>query len=148
MNYDTDPHVLSNSSYDTDLVVSSDFDIDSFDSEYDPDVEVVDEDNDGIPPFSYDVYDPCIEVGVVFLDVKQCKKAITQHAIIHDHAFRPIRSYHNKFRVVCKRAYKGCKWRIYATTSKNKYIWCKVKYVYTYIYMYSHTFVTTFLMCS
>jgi hypothetical protein len=41
-------------------------------------------------------------VGVVFLDVKQCKKAITQHAIIHDHAFRPIRSYHNKFRVCAR----------------------------------------------
>jgi hypothetical protein len=73
---DIDPHVLSDSSYDTDLVASSDSDIDSSDYEYDPNVEVVDEDED-IPPFSYDVDDPCIEVVVVFLDVKKCKEAVT-----------------------------------------------------------------------
>jgi hypothetical protein len=67
---DTEPHVLSDSSYDTDLAASSDSNIDSFDDEYDPDVEVVDEDEKDIHPFSYDVDDPCIEVGVVFLDVK------------------------------------------------------------------------------
>jgi hypothetical protein len=65
---DTDSLVaLSDSSYDTDLAASSDSDIDS---EYDPNVEIVDEDDEGIPPFSYDVDDPCIEVGVVFPDVK------------------------------------------------------------------------------
>jgi hypothetical protein len=77
---DTDSLVaLSDSSYDTDLAASSNSDIDS---EYDPDVEIVDEDDEDIPPFSYDVDDPCIEVGVVFPDVKQCKEAVTQHAII------------------------------------------------------------------
>jgi hypothetical protein len=141
MHYDIDPHVLSDSSYDTDLATSSDSDIDSCDNEYDPNVEVVDEDEEDIPPFSYDVDDPCIEVGVVFPDVKQCKEVVTQHAIIHDHAFRPTRSDHGKFRAVCKRAYKGCKRRFYAITSKTKYIGCKVKYVYTYILMCSCTFV-------
>jgi hypothetical protein len=63
---------LSDSSYDTDLAASSDSDIDS---EYDPDIEIVDEDDEDIPPFSYDVDDPCIEVGVVFPNVKQCKEA-------------------------------------------------------------------------
>jgi hypothetical protein len=130
---DTDSLVaLSDSSYDTDLAASSNSDIDS---EYDPDVEIVDEDDEDIPPFSYDVDDPCIEVGVVFPDVKQCKEAVTQHAIIHDHAFKATRTDHNKFRAVCKRADKGCKWRFYATTSKNKYIGCKVKYIYTCIFM-------------
>jgi hypothetical protein len=104
-------------------------------AEHDPDVEIVDEDDEDIPPFSYDVDDPCIEVGVVFPDVKQCKEAVTQHAIIHDHAFKATRTDHNKFRAVCKRADKGCKWRFYATTSKNKYIGCKVKYIYTCIFM-------------
>jgi hypothetical protein len=141
---DTDPHVLSDSSYDIDLAASSDSDIDSSNFEYDPDVEVVDEDEEDIPPFSYDVDDPCIEVGVVFSDVKQCKKAVTQHAIIHDHAFRPTRSDHGKFRAMCKRADKGYKWRFYATISKTKYIGCKVKYVYTYILMCSCTFVINF----
>jgi hypothetical protein len=45
-------------------------------------------------------------MGVMFSDVKQCKKAVTQHVIIHDHAFRPTRTDHNKFRAVCKRADK------------------------------------------
>jgi hypothetical protein len=67
---DTDPHALSDSSYDTDLATSSNSNIDSSDNEYDPDVEVVDEDEEDIPPFSYDVDDPCIEVSVVFLNVK------------------------------------------------------------------------------
>jgi hypothetical protein len=139
---DTDSLVaLSDSSYATDLATSSDSD---FDSEYDADVDILDDDED-IPAFLYDVDDPCIEVGVVFLDVKQCKEAITKHAIIHNHAFKPTRTDHNKFRVVCKRANKGCKWRFYATTSKNKYIGCKV---YTCIFMYLFLCVTLGLMCS
>jgi hypothetical protein len=147
MNCDTEPHVLSDRNYDTDLVPSSDSDIDSSDDEYDPDVEVVDEDEEDIPPFSYDVDDPCIEVGVVFPDVKQCKEVVTQHDIIHDHAFRPTRSDHGKFRAMCKRADNGCKWRFYATTYKTKYIGCKVKYGYNYILICSCTFVITILMC-
>jgi hypothetical protein len=90
-----------------------------------PNVHCKDEEHHA--PFSYDVDDPCIEEGVVFPDVKQCKEAVTQHTIIYDHAFRPTRADHNKFRALCKRAYKDCKWRFYATTSKNKYIGCKVK---------------------
>jgi hypothetical protein len=139
---DTDSLVaLSDSSYATDLATSFDSD---FDSEYDADVDILDDDED-ILAFLYDVDDPCIEVGVVFLDVKQCKEAITKHAIIHNHAFKPTRIDHNKFRVVCKRANKGCKWRFYATTSKNKYIGCKV---YTCIFMYLFLCVTLGLMCS
>jgi hypothetical protein len=144
---DTESHVLSDSSYDIDLAASSNTDIDSSDDEYDPDVEVIDEDEEDIPPFSYDVDDPCIEVGVVFRDVKQCKEAVTQHAIIHDHAFRPTRLYHGKFRATCKRVDKGYKWRFYATTSKTKYIGCKVKYGCTYILICSCTFVITILTC-
>jgi hypothetical protein len=55
---DTEPHVLSDSSYDTDLAASSDSNIDSSMT------------LNHIHPFSYDVDDPCIEVGVMFLDVK------------------------------------------------------------------------------
>jgi hypothetical protein len=55
---DTDPHVLCDSSYGIDLAASSDSNIDSSDGEYDPDVEIVDEDEEDIPPFSYDVDDP------------------------------------------------------------------------------------------
>jgi hypothetical protein len=79
---DTDsPVALSDSSYDSDLATSSDSDFDSSDSEYDPNVEIVEKDEEDVPTF-YDVDDPCIEVGVVFSDVKKCKKAVTQHAII------------------------------------------------------------------
>jgi hypothetical protein len=88
---------LSDISYDSDLATSSDSDFDSSDSEYDPDVEIVEKDEEDVPPFSYDVDDSCIKVGVVFSDVKKCKEAVTQHAIIHDHASRPTRSNHNKF---------------------------------------------------
>jgi hypothetical protein len=59
---DTDSLVaLSDNSYDTDMVASSDSDL-----EYDPDDEILDDD-DEIIPFSYDVDDPCIDVGRVFL---------------------------------------------------------------------------------
>jgi hypothetical protein len=91
MYYGTDPYVSSDYSYDTNLAASSNSDIDSSDSEYDPDIEVVDDDEEGISPSSYDVDVPCIEVGVVFSDVNQCKKVVTEHVIIHDHAFRPTR---------------------------------------------------------
>ncbi|TVU10853.1 hypothetical protein EJB05_44406, partial [Eragrostis curvula] len=93
---------MSDSSYDTDLAASSDSDIDPSDVEYDPDDDMMDEDDDddGIPPFSYDVDDPCIDVGVVFPDVKQCKEAVTHHAIINNHAFRHTRSDSDKFRAV------------------------------------------------
>jgi hypothetical protein len=91
---------LSDRNYGTDLATSSDSDFDSSDSEYDPDVDIVDDEED-IPPFSYDVDDPCIEVDVVFLDVNQYKETI------HNHAFKPTRTYHNKFRVVCKESRQG-----------------------------------------
>jgi hypothetical protein len=59
---DTDSLVaLSDNSYDTDMVASSDSDL-----EYDPDDEILDDD-DEIIPFSYDVDDPCIDIGRVFL---------------------------------------------------------------------------------
>jgi hypothetical protein len=67
---DTDSLVaLSDSSYDTDMAASSDSG-----HEYDPNDEILDDD-DEIIPFSYDVDDPCIDVGRVFTDVKQCEKA-------------------------------------------------------------------------
>jgi hypothetical protein len=59
---------LSDSSYDTDMVASSDSD-----PECNPDDEILDDDDDDeIVPFSYDVDDPCIDIGRVFTDVKQC----------------------------------------------------------------------------
>ncbi|XP_062179417.1 uncharacterized protein LOC133884028 [Phragmites australis] len=62
----------SDSSYDTDLAASSDSDSDCNDPEYDPDCEIVDEDD--VPVFSYDVDDPCIDNDVIFSDVDQCNK--------------------------------------------------------------------------
>jgi hypothetical protein len=113
---DTDSLVaLSDSSYDTDMVASSDSG-----SAYDPD-------DDEIIPFSYDVDDPCIDVGRVFTDVKQCKEAVIQHAILNDHAIRPIKTDKDRFRAVCLRADKGCKWKFFASTSKRKYSGCKGK---------------------
>ena len=57
---------LSDSSYDTDLAASSDSDDDCSDTEFDPDGEIVDmEDEYDLPDFSYDVDDPCIDVNVV-----------------------------------------------------------------------------------
>ena len=57
--------VQSDSSYDTDLAASSDSGDDSnSDTEFNPDAEIVDEE---------DEYDPCIDVNVVFPDTDQCK---------------------------------------------------------------------------
>ena len=60
--------------------------------------------------FSYDPDDPCIDVDVVFLDVDQCKSVVTHHAILHDHAFKIVKKDQERFRAICKRADKGCKW--------------------------------------
>jgi hypothetical protein len=63
---DTDSLVsLSDSSYDTDLAASS-----GSDPEYDLEDEILDDDGDDITPFSYDVDDPCIDIGSMFTDVK------------------------------------------------------------------------------
>jgi len=59
------------------------------DPKYEPDVEIFDEDD--IFVFSYDVDYPCVDIGVVFPDVKQCKSALTQHAILSDYAFHTVK---------------------------------------------------------
>ncbi|XP_052137384.1 uncharacterized protein LOC127755770 [Oryza glaberrima] len=118
---------MSESSYDSDLAASSDSETDCSDPEFDPDDEIVDDtDDDDVPIFSYDAHEPCIDVGVVFPDVDQCKSAVTHHAILNDHAFETIKKDKDRFRAICKRAEQGCKWIFFASTSK-KYIGCKVK---------------------
>ncbi|WVZ73795.1 hypothetical protein U9M48_022066 [Paspalum notatum var. saurae] len=104
----------SDNSYDSQVVASSDSD--GSNSEYEPDEEIIDEDDeDVLSVFSYDVDHPCVDVGVVFPDVKQCKLALTHHAILNDYAFR-----------TCLRASQGCNWIFFASTSK-KSVGCKVK---------------------
>jgi len=90
--------VLSDSSYDSDLAASSDSELDTFsdsdcsDIDYDPSHEMfVDDDNDDEPFFSYDVYAPSVDVGCIFHDVKECKSALTQHAILNDYAYRTVK---------------------------------------------------------
>jgi hypothetical protein len=84
---------LSDCSYDSDLASSSDSDCDSVcsdsDFEYNPDAEIVDEDD--IATFVYDADDPCIDVGVMFSNVDQCKSAVTHHAILNDYGFETIK---------------------------------------------------------
>jgi len=68
------------------------------DTEYEPDVEIFDEDEeDDISVFSYDVDNPCVDIGVVFPDEKQCKSTLTQHAILNDYAFRTVKKDHDHF---------------------------------------------------
>jgi hypothetical protein len=127
--------VLSDSSYDSELATSSDseldafFDFDGSDPEYEPDHEIVDEDdNDDVPFCSYDVDAPCVDVGYVFPDVNQCKSALTQHAILNDYGFYTMKKDNERYRAKCLRAKKGCEWTFFfASTSKTKYIGCKVK---------------------
>jgi hypothetical protein len=105
---------------------SSDSNDDCFDPKFDPDGEVVDNDDVYDPaPFAYDVADPIIDVGVVFPDVDQCKSAFTHHAILNDHAFETIKKDQSRFRAKCKRANQGCKWTFFGSTS-TKYIGSKV----------------------
>lgn len=124
---DTDSlRAFSDSSYDSEMAASSDFDFDS-DPEFDPDTEIVDEDDDDdVPNFVYDVDDPCIDVGVVFPNTKQCKSAVLHHAILNDHGFQTVKRDAIRFTAKCKRADKGCKWRFHASTSTKKYVGCKV----------------------
>jgi hypothetical protein len=91
-----------------------------------PDDEIVEEDDeDDIPVFSFDVDAPCVNIGVVFPDVNQCKLALTQHAILNDYAFRTVKKDKTRFRAKCLRTHKGCKWIFFASTSK-KSPGCKV----------------------
>jgi hypothetical protein len=79
----------------------------------------------GLPTFAYDVDNPCIDKDVMFPDVDACKYAVTHHAILHDYAYKTVKKCKKRFRSKCKRAYKGCKWLFFASTSK-KYIGCMV----------------------
>jgi hypothetical protein len=64
---------LSDNSYDTDLAASSDSD-----PEYDPEGDIVDEDDgDNVPVFSYDADDPCIDVAVVFQNIDEWDDSYT-----------------------------------------------------------------------
>jgi hypothetical protein len=119
---------LSNSSYDSDLAAPSDSDSDHSDLEYDPDAEIHDVDDvDGVPTFSYDVDDPCIDVGVVFPDVDQCQVAVHHWCILNDHAYHTIKKDKERFRANCLRASEGCKWLFFASISKE--LGCKVNFV-------------------
>ena len=112
--------VLSDSSYDSELAASSNSVLDDFsdseysDPEYEPDLEIVDEDdNDDVPDCSYDVNAPCVDIGCVFRDVNQCKSALTQHAILNDYAFRSVKKDNERYRAKCMRADQGCKWTFF-----------------------------------
>ena len=90
--FDTDSlAAVSDRSYDMDLAASSDFDDDCSEPEFDPDGEIVDEEDEYLPMFSYDADDLCIDVNMVFPDVDQCKSAVTHHAILRDHAFHIVK---------------------------------------------------------
>ncbi|KAK3158826.1 hypothetical protein QOZ80_2AG0142080 [Eleusine coracana subsp. coracana] len=105
---------LSDSSYDSELAASCASecsDVDCFGSDYEPDAEILDdEEEDYVPPFAYDVENPCIDVGVIFPDVDQCKSAVIHHGILNDYAFETVKKSQSRFRAKCKRAEKGCKW--------------------------------------
>jgi len=94
--------VLSDSSYDSELTASFNSELDAFsdssDLEYEPDLDIVDEDdNDDVPDCSYDVNAPCVDIGCVFHDVNQCKSALTQHAILNDYAFRTVKKDNERY---------------------------------------------------
>jgi len=140
-----DVDVLSDSSYDTDLAASSESDDawSNSDTEFDPDGEIVDGEDEYDPSmFSYDANDPCIDVNMVLPDVDQCKLAVTHHAILHDHAFHTLQKDKTRFRVIYKRAEQGCKWSFFASTSK-KYIGCKVNDDYLVHFVASVPILTT-----
>ena len=68
---------MSDSSYDSELAASSNSELDDFsdseysDPEYEPDLEiVVDDDNDDVPVCSYDVDATCVDIGCVFRNVQ------------------------------------------------------------------------------
>ena len=83
----------SDSSYDSVLAASSVSNDDCSDPEFDPNGEVVDNDDEYDSfPFSYDVSDPIIDVNVVFPDVDQCKSTVTHHAILDNHPFEIMKS--------------------------------------------------------
>ncbi|TVU46529.1 hypothetical protein EJB05_06070 [Eragrostis curvula] len=119
---------LSDSSYDSDLAASSDSDCS--DADYDSDAEILDdEEDDYVPPLAYDAENPCVDVGVIFPDVDQCKSALTHHGILNDYGFGTVKKSKSRFRAKCKRAEEGCKWEFFASTSKKKYISVYVDYL-------------------
>ena len=103
------------------------------DTEFNPDGEIFDEENEyDLTMFSYDTDDPCIDVNVVFPDTDQCKLAVTHHAVLHDHAFDIMKKDTTRFRAKCKRAKQEC-----------KYAGCKVNGVYLdHLVVSAHIFMT------
>jgi hypothetical protein len=78
---------LSDSNYDSDLATSSESDLDLSDYEYDPDDKIFDEDkDDDIPPFSYDVDNPCIDKGriipSIIVALNEQSKVIKDHEVL------------------------------------------------------------------
>jgi hypothetical protein len=110
---------LSDNSYDTDLTALSDSDIDSSDLEYDPDDEILAEDDKKFIHSHMMLMIHALMLIVFFSDVKQCKEAIIQHAILNDHAIRPIKTDKDRFRAVCSRADKGCLWNFLLQPSRR-----------------------------
>jgi hypothetical protein len=92
---------LSDNNYDSELTACSDSELNAFSDsdcsnpEYEPDYEIVDEDDND-------------DIGYVFPDVNQCKSALTQHAILNDYGFRIVKKDNEVFRAKCLRAEKGC----------------------------------------
>jgi hypothetical protein len=113
--------VASDGNYDSDIVVANSSS-QSYVSNYGGDEVIsVDDDKDVEPMFCYDVDEPYVHEGVIYPNMNAVKYALTRHAIVTDYAFQTMKKDKSRFRAKCKKEDKGCKWTLFASTSKRFY---------------------------
>jgi hypothetical protein len=86
------------------------------DGNYDSDIVVANSSSQ-----SYDVDEPYVHEGVIYPNMNAVKYALTRHAIVTDYAFQTMKKDKSRFRAKCKKEDKGCKWTLFASTSKRFY---------------------------
>ncbi|KAL0377895.1 UNVERIFIED_CONTAM: hypothetical protein Sradi_3095000 [Sesamum radiatum] len=64
------------------------------------------------------IYDPSLELGMIFSSKAEFKKAVQSHGIRHKRSLKFTKN--DSFRVYCVCTGEGCEWKIHATKIKNE----------------------------
>jgi hypothetical protein len=77
---------------------------------------------DFTPLVVYDKEDPPMTVGSIYSSIAEFKVALSQHAIKNEREFDREKNDPDRVRVHCSNKFKGCKWRVHASTLQDKVI--------------------------
>ena len=75
---------------------------------------------DHTPNVDYDKNDPPMVVGTMYLNMKEFKVTLSQHAIKYEFEFNIEKSAPSRYRVYCSRRDRdNCPWRLYTSTMQD-----------------------------